>query len=108
MKKQIPSFSQPVLWSYPLNTLNLKKDKVYIITQILNYGDWNGVKWLRNVYGDETIKAVIQHPCRGQWFERTFNSREQIFKIKIDPQTRKRAILDINPDYNYLLKNFNN
>lgn len=107
MKKQIPSFLQSVLWSYPIDALDLKQDKEYIITQILNYGDWQTVKWLRNIYGDKAIKAVIQHPGRGQWFERVFNFWEQIFNIKIDPQARKRAILDVNPDYNYSFKNFN-
>lgn len=83
----------------------MEKDREYIITQVLNYGDWNGVKWLKNVYGED-IKQIVEHPSRGQWFDRTLNFWEQMFNIKIDPHVRKRAIFDVNPNYEYTVEDF--
>ncbi len=99
----IPTFLQSSLWSYPIDELDSERDAEYIITQVLNYSDWEGVKWLNKTYGVEKIKAFIQHPLRGLWFDRTLNFWEQMLNIRIDPELRKRAIMDINPDLNYKL-----
>jgi len=103
MKKKLPKFLQPMLWSYKLESLDKDKDKEYIITQVLNYGDWRSVKWVKKAYSDQTIKNIVLHPRRGQWFERVLNFWTQMFNIKIDPKEYKKAILDINPDYDYEL-----
>lgn len=103
MKKILPKFLQSILWSYPVKSLDQDKDREYVITQVLNYGDWLAVKWLRKTYKDNVLKDTILHPRRGLWHDRTLNFWEQMFKIKIDPEVRKRAIMDINPDYNYKL-----
>ena len=99
----IPKFLQSSLWSYSINSLDTKSDAEYIITQILNYGDWKGVKWLNKIYGTEKIKTFVEHPLRGVWFERVLNFWEQMLNIRIDPELRKRAIMDVNPDMNYAL-----
>jgi len=103
MKKILPKFLQSILWSYPVKSLDQDKDREYVIAQVLNYGDWPAIKWLRKTYHNEVLKNAILHPRRGLWHERTLNFWEQMFKIKIDPEVRKRAIMDINPDYNYKL-----
>lgn len=101
--KKLPKFLQPILWSYPIEHLDTKKDAQYIITQLLNHGNWETVKWLKSTYGDNKIKAIIKNPRRGLWHEKVFNFWEQMYGIKIDPELRKRAIMDINPDPNYKL-----
>lgn len=78
-------------------------DKPLIIPQVLNHGNWKAIKWLRKVYGDRAIKTVVKNPRRGIWFDDVLNFWEQMFNIKIDPELRKRAIMDINPDYHYTL-----
>jgi len=107
MKNTLPQYVKSCLWSYDTDHLKIQLHKNVVIPQVLNYGRWEAVKWLRKIYGDEEIKQIVKHPRRGIWFADVINFWEQIFNIKIDPEERKRAILDINPDYNYSFKDFN-
>lgn len=57
--KTIPSSFQGILWSANVRHLDLERDKVYIIHQVLMYGTIEQVKWLFMVYGKATIKKVF-------------------------------------------------
>lgn len=57
--KKIPKSFQGILWSTNVRNLDLEKDKVYIIHQVLMYGTLEQIKWLFKVYGKETIKKVF-------------------------------------------------
>ena len=43
---EIPQFLQPFLWSSDISKLDTQKDKLRIITNILNLGSEKAVKWL--------------------------------------------------------------
>ena len=58
-KKSIPADFQPILWSANVKKLDLEKDKIYIIHQILSYGDLDQIKWLFKVYKKEEIRKVF-------------------------------------------------
>lgn len=61
--KTIPNSLQSKLWSADLDKLNLQKDKVYIIHQVLRYGNLNEIKWLFDIYGKQTVADVfLTHP----------------------------------------------
>lgn len=65
MNQAIPQNLQPILWSAKVSSFDLKRDKVYIIHQILAYGDLQKIKWLFDTYDKKTIKDVfIKHPQR--------------------------------------------
>jgi len=55
----IPQEFQPILWSTNIKSLDLEKDKNYIIHQILSYGSLQQIKWLFKIYGKEKIKKVF-------------------------------------------------
>lgn len=102
MKKRnnrLPKFLQFVLWSYDSNKIDLEKDKEIIITQILNYGDWQDLKWLYSVYNEGDIKRVVSHPSRGLWFEKVLNFWEKMFNLRIPKKVRQKAIFNINPQF---------
>ena len=105
MTNSLPRCIKSCLWSYDTNKLDVKRHKNTIIPQVLNYGNWQGIKWLRSIYKNEEIKQILQNPRRGIWFADVLNFWEQMFNIKIDPKVRKRAIMDVNPDFNYKLPN---
>jgi len=98
-KQSIPEFVAPCLWSYDIKELDIQEDKELIITQILNYGDEERIKWLYSVYNDDDIKQVVSSPRRGLWFEKVLNFWEKMLDIKIPPKIRKKAIFNINPDF---------
>jgi len=60
-KKQlkIPRSFQSILWSCNVKNLDLEKDKVYIIHQVLNYGNLEQICWLFKMYGRDEIKKVF-------------------------------------------------
>lgn len=60
---KIPKSLQPILWSKEVESLDINKDKTYIIHQVLRYGSLENLKWLFKTYPYEEIKSeFIQNP----------------------------------------------
>lgn len=97
MKKKIPEFIAPCLWSYDINQLDLKEDEELIITQVLNYGVWKDVRWLCSVYTEDDIRKVISNPRRGLWFPKVLNFWETVLEIKIPSGKREKALFNLSP-----------
>ena len=97
VKSKIPQKMKWLFWSYDLNGLCLKDNKDYIITQVLNHGTWEDLKWLFKVYSREEIKEVIKSPCRGVWFEKVLNFWSILFSIHLKKDIRQKAIFKIDP-----------
>jgi len=95
--KKVPRQFQRALWSYDIDKMNFKEDKREIITQVLNYGNWEDLKLLYKLYSEKEIKNVIKNPRRGVWFEKVLNFWLTIFNIKLKKNIYQKAILDINP-----------
>lgn len=66
MKKDaVPKSLQPYLWSVPVKDLDTERDRVYIIHQLLSYGDIAALRWLFATYSKEVIRRVFaSHPKR--------------------------------------------
>ena len=97
MKKEIPQNIVPCLWSYNIDNIDLAKDKEIIITQVLNYGDTERIKWLYSVYTEDDIKEVVLNPRRGRWFPKVLNFWETILKTKIPKKKKEKAIFKLDP-----------
>ncbi len=52
---KVPGFIRPIFWSAKIDSLHLKKDRNYIIHQILAYGDLKAIKWLFKNYSKKQI-----------------------------------------------------
>lgn len=55
----IPPSLQSVLWSSNIDKLDLEKDKIYVIHQILAYGNMDDIKWLFTTYPRNTIELIF-------------------------------------------------
>lgn len=88
---QVPGSIARCLWSYDISELDFDRDKALVITQVLNYGDWQAVKWLYEKYSEEDLKQVVKKPRRGFWFKRTLNFWLTIFQIDLSPEEFNRA-----------------
>ena len=97
--KKVPKKLQSVLWSYDISTIDVENSKELIIQQVLNYGDWNDLKWLYKTYPEKKIKEVVKNPRRGIWFENVLNFWCLMFEIKLTPSVWNRAIFDLNPGF---------
>ncbi|MBI5619900.1 hypothetical protein HY950_02985 [Candidatus Gottesmanbacteria bacterium] len=60
-----PKSLQPFLWSTAVNLLDLKRDKSYIIHQLLLYGTFKELRWLFTTYPKrEIVDVFIHQPIR--------------------------------------------
>ncbi len=92
-KTKIPKKLQSVLWSVKIEDLDLEEDKVYIIHQILAFGNFEQLKWLFNNYSFNKIKKVfLEHPIR-IYHPSSFNFIKYIFlKIKNKKINEKKYV----------------
>jgi len=95
VKIEIPKKMQWLLWSYDIDSLDLEGDKDYIITQVLNYGTWEDLKWLFKVYSEREIKNVVKKPARGLWFRDVLNFWNLMLNLKLKKRVFEEAILDL-------------
>ncbi len=93
----LPKFLQPCLASYDLQELNLKEDKRLIITQVLNKGDDEALRWLGRNYSQKEIKEAIVSPMRGMWLKNILAYWQKIFNLKLSKETFNKAVLDLRP-----------
>lgn len=93
IKSKIPKKMKWLFWSYDISSLDLKKDKDYIITQALNYGTWEDVRWLFRVYSEREIVKIIKTPSHGLWLEEVLNFWLKIFDIKLKKNIYQKALI---------------
>ena len=61
--KHPPKKLQGILWSSPVEMLDLDEHKEYIIHQVLMYGTFDDLKWLFKAYSKAQIKSTfIKNP----------------------------------------------
>lgn len=96
-KTKIPPLISHCLWSYDISSIDIKRDSELIITQVLNYGDWEGVVWLWRTYSKKAIREVVLHPRRGLWFAQVLNFWELMLNIKLPRLVKDRAIFRLDP-----------
>ncbi len=58
---KMPKELKPYFWDTNFNKLDLEKNKVYIISRLLNQGGHKGYKFLINAYSYEDFKYVGMH-----------------------------------------------
>lgn len=95
IKTKIPKKMQWLFWSYDIDSLDLEKDKDYIITQALNYGTWEDLKWLFKIYLEREIKDVVKRPGRGLWFRDVLNFWILMFKVRLKKKDFQKAIFSL-------------
>ena len=95
--RKVPRKLQSVLWSYDIRQVHPGKHKELIIQQVLNYGDWEDLKWLYRTYPEREIKEVVRHPRRGVWFERVLDFWCLMLKVHLPNRVREQALFRLYP-----------
>ena len=84
-KNIIPASLQAILWSKDIENIDSCEDRVYIIHQVLAYGDMDEIKWLFTVYLEDEIKnTFISHPSRIYTRPIYFFIKDFVLNIKED------------------------
>ena len=56
----IPRSLQPYFQEYDLVELNLRRDADLIIQRTLEYGDWDEIRWLFQVYPRQRVRRFLR------------------------------------------------
>lgn len=79
---KIPSQLQSVLWSVNADNLDLKKDKYYIIHQILSFGSLEDISWLLSMYKREEIIEVFMTSFKDYARPRFYLVKDAVLGLK--------------------------
>jgi len=96
-KRKLPQFLQPTLWSLKVENLDVQKDKIYIINQILVYGGLKELRWLFKTYPKQVIKEVFLHQPLKIYTPTAFNFAKEIL-LNIRNQSLNFAEYDRNSE----------
>ncbi len=96
-RTKIPSSISRCLWSYRPASLDLRGHRRLIITQVLNYGNWEAVKWLFKTYPEKAIKEVVSHPQRGLWWDQVLNFWCLMLRVRLPKKMREQALFRLGP-----------
>lgn len=69
----IPKSLQGILWSVNTDKIDILKDKIYIIHQILAYGTLDQIKWLFSTYDAATINETFINNHTKNYVPASFN-----------------------------------
>lgn len=92
----LPKFLQPYLASYDLSSLDIRKDKKLIITEILNKGDFRALAWVSGIYAQSDIKNVLHNPTSGMWLKSILVYWLRIFGMKLAKSKFEKALINLN------------
>jgi hypothetical protein len=85
----LPEIIKPFLWSYDFEKMDKEKDKIRIITNVLNLGSKEAVSWVFDNYSKEEIKAVVADPAPGEWSRKSLNFWSLCFDLKLNFKKRE-------------------
>ncbi len=56
----LPEFLRPLFWEYDLNKIDLCRHADSIMHRIMERGDWQAMRWLRNAYSNGRIVSFLE------------------------------------------------
>jgi len=86
MSPLTPQSVKAVLWSYDLNALEVQKDKKIIISQVLNFGSEEAIKWLFKQYSITDVEQIANTIPLFQWNKKSLSLWKLV--LPINPRSR--------------------
>ena|SRR3990167_4714963 len=97
--KDLPESVRACLWFSNPEELDWEQNQNHIITQILNRGTWEAVRWAREFYGIAAIEQAVRQPQRGLWFPQTLNFWQKFFGFTLHPSLASKALFSLSPTF---------
>lgn len=95
----IPKTLQGILWSIDTSHLDLEKDKIYIIHQILSYGIMEHLQWLFKTYPKKEITNVfLNSPYKDYRISRFYFVKNYLLSLKNNSLNEKHYVKNIPRD----------
>jgi hypothetical protein len=80
--QKIPSSMQPFFQDYRLAELRLRRDVNLIIQRTLEYGDWDELRWLFQVYSRRRIQRFLREHGERWLNPVTFNYWRKLLRLR--------------------------
>ena len=74
----IPANLGGVFWSKDIKKLNVAKNKIYIIHQVLAFGEIADIHWLFKTFGEEQIAETFTNYPQKVYTKASFNFEKKI------------------------------
>lgn len=88
---KLPLSLRPLLWGLKWNDLNLNEDKEDIIVGVINGGTIKDWKWLRSVYGNDSVRAVLERRLSSELYPESRNLAKIFFSVNSFRYARRSA-----------------
>ncbi len=93
---KVPKSLQGILWSRDVKKLDTKRDKNYIIHQVLMYGSLPQIKWLKKVYSKSEIKDTFIRAPRKIYTKSSYNFVKN-YLLEIDKKLFEHSYVKTTP-----------
>jgi hypothetical protein len=93
----LPPGIRVCLWSWDLSSLDARRDRRLIITQVLNDVRWEDVQWLLKRYQRSDLRQVLQKPGRGVWLPDVLNFWLRRLNVHLAKSRIQAARMNIHP-----------
>lgn len=99
MDTVLPKKLQAVLWSRSIDSLNIEKDKTYIIHQIFSHGRMEDILWLFQTYPASTLKKIFtSHSFKDYDAARFYFTKNYLLDLKNMQLNEKKYVKNIPRD----------
>ena len=88
LKKKLPAFFKPLLWSFRWEDLNIQDDKEDIIINTVNEGTLRHWRWIIKIYGKNEIRRILTKRLTSEFHPESRNLAKIIFGIPSFRQAR--------------------
>lgn len=79
---KIPERLKVYFQEYDVDQLNMKRDANLVIQRVLEFGDWEEIRWLFTLYGSRRIRKFIREYGE-RWLKPvSFNYWRQLLRIR--------------------------
>lgn len=90
-KQSLPLSFKPLLWDLKWTALNVIRDREDIILATINEGTLAQWKWITDVYGKKTVRAILEHRLATEFHPESRNLARVIFGVKQFRNARKHT-----------------
>ena len=82
VKRVMPDYFRPILWSFDFFQINPDHDKKTIIVNSINYGNLKHWQWINEFYGKAFVRNVLMNTVPGEIRQHVKTLVSIIFNIK--------------------------
>lgn len=81
-EREIPARLAAHFQEYDVSQLDLERDCVLVMQRVLEYGNWDEIRWLLAVYGSDRLRGFLSRYGERQLGRRAFNYWRKLFEVR--------------------------